>query len=425
VRRVVRVMRDKDLYEKILGIEAPWSVSEVELDLPNGEVRVHVADSSEQWPCPQCGRMCPGYDRLPRRWRHLDTCQYRTVLVALVPRVNCPDHKVLQIQVPWGERGSRFTALFEALIIDWLKEASLSAVARQLRLSWHEAQGVMKRAVRRGLARRQRRLPVHLGVDETSFQKRHEYVTVVHDHDAKVVVHVADGRGRDSLDSFFEQYSLEERAAVESMTMDMWPHYIASAQQYIADADSKIAFDKFHVAQHLGNAVNQVRSQEHKLLRSQGDERLKSTKHLWLRHPGGFSARGWRRFAPLRNSSLQTARAWAIKEFAMSLWNYRRRGWARRGWVRWYNWAIRSRLEPIKKVARMVKKHLPGILTAVVKGITNARAESLNAKIQWLKYTARGYRNRDRFREAIYFHLGGLDLYPAAIKPLTATHTKA
>src|SRR5712691_2191793 len=105
-------MRDKDLYEKILGIEAPWSVTEVELDLKKGEVRVHVADTSERLTCPECGKPCPGYDRLPRRWRHLDTCQYRTVLVALVPRVECPEHGVRQIQVPWDESGSRFTALF-------------------------------------------------------------------------------------------------------------------------------------------------------------------------------------------------------------------------------------------------------------------------------------------------------------------------
>lgn len=416
-------MRDKDLYEKILGIEAPWSVTEVELDLKQGEVRVHVADTSERLTCPECGKPCPGYDRLPRRWRHLDTCQYRTMLVALVPRVECPEHGVRQIQVPWGESGSRFTALFEALIIDWLKEASVAAVARQLRLSWHQVDGVMTRAVRRGLLRRKSRLPARLGVDETSFKRRHEYVTIVTDHDGKVVVHVADGRGRDCLDTFYQGYSPAERKAVESVTMDMWAAYIESTRAYIPEADSKIAFDKFHVAQHLGAAVDKVRRQEHKVLNKEGDEQLKATKYLWLRNPDGFSAEGWQRFEPLRTSNLRTARAWAIKEFAMALWNYRHLGWARRGWQRWYSWAIRSRLEPIKKVARMVKNNLTGILTAVVKGITNARAESINAKIQWLKYTARGFRNRDRFRNAIYFHLGGLDLYPAGTSG--AAHTKA
>jgi transposase len=96
---------------------------------------------------------------------------------------------------------------------------------------------------------------------------------------------------------------------------------------------------------------------------------------------------------------------------------------SRQGWQHWYSWAIRSRLAPIKEVARMVKRHLEGVLTAVVEGITNARAESVNAKIQWLKYTARGFRNRDRFRNAIYFHLCGLNLYPAGLTPSAVTHT--
>jgi transposase len=100
---------------------------------------------------------------------------------------------------------------------------------------------------------------------------------------------------------------------------------------------------------------------------------------------------------------------------AMGLWNYGSRGWAKRGWDRWYQWAIRSRLEPIKAVARMVKSHLDGILTAVVEGVTNAMAEGVNSVIQRLKFQARGYRNRGRFRNAIYFHYGDLDLYPAAL----------
>ena len=419
-------MRDKDLYQRILGLEAPWAVTEVELDLKDlrkGEIRVHVAGSAEQWPCPECGRLCPGYDHLPRRWRHLDTCQYPTILVAMVPRVNCPDHGVKQIRVPWGEPGSRFTALFEALIIDWLKEASVAAVARQLGLTWHEVDGVMSRAVRRGLARRPPKLPRQIGVDETSFQRRHEYVTVIIDREAKVVSHVADGRGREVLDAYYESHPLAEREAVLSVTMDMWGPYIASTYEHIPSAETKIAFDKFHVAQHLGNAVDKVRRQEHGALRAEGDEQLTKTKYLWLSNPDELTAEAWQRFEPLRRSSLKTARAWAIKEYAMRLWSYRRPAWAQRAWLRWYSWAIRSRLEPIKKVARMVKTHLDGIVTAVVKGITNARSESVNAKIQWLKYTARGFRNRERFRNAIYFHLGGLDLYPAGASG--GAHTKA
>jgi transposase len=162
--------------------------------------------------------VAPGYDHRPRRWRHLDTCQYRTILIAEVPRVECPDHGVHQIRVPWGEPGSRFTALFEALIIDWLQEASVSAVSRQLGLPWDQVEGVMSRAVQRGLERRAPRLPRRIGADETSFARRHEYVTVVSDHEHNVVLQVADGRGRESLEAFYRSFSEAERAAVVNRT---------------------------------------------------------------------------------------------------------------------------------------------------------------------------------------------------------------
>ncbi len=99
----------------------------------------------------------------------------------------------------------------------------------------------------------------------------------------------------------------------------------------------------------------------------------------------------------------------------MKLWGYGRRGWARKAWQAWYGWAVRSRLKPVKEVARLVKTHLEGILTAIVHGVTSARAEGINSVVQWIKYSARGFRNRARFRSAIYFHLGGLSLYPAGI----------
>lgn len=409
-------MHDRDLYRKILGIEAPWQVVDVELEMEGREVRVHLETSEPQLPCPVCGQPCPRYDARPRRWRHLDTCQYRTILVAMVPRVDCAEHGVHQITVAWSEPGSRFTALFEALVIDWLKEASLSAVADLLGLSWQSCSAIQERAVARGLARREARLPVHLGVDETSYQKRHEYVTVVIDQDAGTVVHVADGRGREVLDTFFDGFSWEERQQVESVAMDMWGAYIASVSTKIPGAVDKIAYDKFHVAQHLSQAVDEVRRQENKVLLAEGDEQLKGTKYLWLRHPDHLSEDTWQAFEPLRDSALKTARAWAIKELAMSLWQYRTRGWARRAWLAWFAWAIRSRLEPVRRVANMIKSHLNGILNAIVLGVTNARSEGVNSKIQWIKYTARGFRNRLRFRTAIYFHLGGLDLYPENLR---------
>jgi transposase len=409
-------MRDRELYQKILGIEAPWEVEDVELDLAGREVRVHLRHTAPRPPCPICGEPCGRYDSRPRRWRHLDTCQYPTILFAEVPRVECIEHGVHQIAVGWAEAGSRFTALFEALVIDWLKEGSVTAVAGLLKLSWQAVSGIQQRAVARGLARREAHLPDRMGVDETSFQKRHEYVTVLIDQEAGTVVHVADGRGRETLDSFFQGFARKQREQVKSVAIDMWPAYIAAVEAWIPGSRDKIAFDKFHVAQHLSQAVDRVRRQENRVLIEEGDEQLKGTKYLWLKHPDRISDEAWSGFESLRQSALKTARAWAIKELAMSLWKYRTRGWARRAWTAWFSWAIRSQLEPIKRVAGMVKRHLDGILNAIVMGVTNARSEGINAKIQWIKYTARGFRNRQRFRTAIYFHLGGLDLYPASLR---------
>lgn len=407
-------MRDKQLYQQILGIESPWRVMAVDVAVEEGEVRVRVeATSGTRHGCPQCGKRCAGYDRRTRRWRHLDTCQLKTILVAEVPRVRCPEHGVVMVDVPWAEPGSGFTALFEALVIDWLKEASIAAVARQLKLSWNAIDGIMRRAVKRGLARRKRTPSRHIGVDETAFRKGHDYITVV--SDGATVLHVADDRKQASLDGYYAGLSEAERAAIESVSMDMWPAFIGATRAALPDATSKIAFDKFHVATYLGDAVDKVRRAEHKALRANGRDDLVRSKYLWLRNPSNMSLSQWRNFKGLRESTLKTARAWAIKEFAMSLWGYVSRTWAEKGWKRWLAWAVRCRLEPVKKVAKTIKTHLWGILNAIILNANNGGAESINGRIKLIKVRSRGFRNKERFRNAIYFHLGGLDLYPAGV----------
>lgn len=161
-------MHDRELYEKILGVTAPWSVDEVKLDIEAQEVVVRLSCSSAALVCPECGKTKPGYDSKERKWRHLGTMQMTTTLVASVPRVECEVHGVKQVRVPWAEGRSRFTALFEALVIDWFRVAPISAVAERLGLSWDQVDGIMQRAVLRGLARKEKRLPTAIGVDETN-----------------------------------------------------------------------------------------------------------------------------------------------------------------------------------------------------------------------------------------------------------------
>ncbi|WP_201344986.1 ISL3 family transposase [Thiohalobacter sp. COW1] len=206
------------------------------------------------WTCPQCGRTSPGYDSRRRQWRHLDTCQYKTVLEAEVPRVQCAEHGVVTVAVPWAEPGSGFTALFEALVIDWLKEASIQAVARQLKLGWGAIDRVMQRAVKRGLKRRTTQSPEYLSVDETAFARRHEYVTVVTDQERGIVLHVADDRKTESLSAYYAELSGEQKANIRAVAMDMWPAYISATEAHIPQAREKIAFDKFHVANERGRS---------------------------------------------------------------------------------------------------------------------------------------------------------------------------
>ncbi len=399
-------------------MEGPWQVERVDLKLKEGEVHVYLThEDNREWACAECGVLCPLYDHQPeRQWRHLDTCQYRTILHAEPPRSRCPEHGVRVVKLSWAEASSRFTALFEGLAIAWLKHASQKAVGEQLRLSWDEIHGIMERAVERGLARRQAEEIPYLGVDEKAFRKGHKYLTLVNDLTRSRVLYVAEDREQSSLDGFWPTITAEQQASIEAVALDMWDPYVASVRGHLPKAEEKMVFDKFHIAKHLGEAVDRVRRREHKVLKAEGDERLKGTKYDWLRNPASMEGEQKREFAELRKSELKTARAWALKETAMDLYDYVYEKPARRHFHWWYNWAVRSRLQPMKEVAAMLKRRFENIITYLRHRITNAASESLNAKIQWIKYTARGFRNKQNFINAIYFHCGSLDLAPSPTK---------
>jgi transposase len=192
--------------------------------------------------------------------------------------------------------------------------------------------------------------------------------------------------------------------------------YIASVREHLAEADGKIVFDKFHVAKHLGDAVDKVRRRENKTLKLAEDDRLAGTRYDWLRNPASMEPKNRKEFAELRNSELKTARASALKETAMAFTSTSTSG--QQGNIsgggttgpcevasnRWID------------VARMFKRSFENIITHLRHRITNASGECHNANIQWVKYTARGFRNRQNFVHAIYFHCGGLDLAPESTK---------
>jgi transposase len=400
-------------YALLLGIGSPWEVKTVELKLQERKVEIQL---DWQWgadaQCPECGGKCSIHDRAPERtWRHLDTMQFTTLIRARTPRSNCPEHGVKTMTVPWAAPQGRFTLLFERFAVEvLLASASVSQACGLLGIGWDTAQEIMRRAVDRGLDRRQLEGLKHLGMDEKSFKRGQSYITLLTDLEQSRVLDVVEERTTEAADQLWKTLSPEQKQAVEAVAVDMWEPFIRTIQKHVPDAD--IVHDKFHVSKYLGEAVDKVRRQEHKELLAQGDETLKGTRQLWLYNPQNFSPEQRNEFSALKDLHLKVARAWAAKELFSTFWEYQQEGWARRFFKDWFGWVSRSRLTPLITVACMLKRHLDNLLTYLEHRITNAVTEGLNSKIQSLKSAARGFRNFANYRIRILFFCGKLDLHP-------------
>ena len=407
-------MEDRQLYAMLLGIEFPWRITKVQVEMVLERVDVWVEEAAgARFACAVCKQDASVYDHTTEQvWRHMDTCQCRTYVHVRLPRTNCPKDGVKQVRPPWAEPRSQFTRLFEMKLIDTLKECDVTGVTRLSGTSWDETWGVMMRAVSRGMARKERRVPARIGIDEKSVGKGHNYESIVCDLDRGTVEYVVDERQRESLESYYHQFTAEELAQIKAIAMDMWEPYVLATRACVAEADKKIVFDRFHATKQVTSAVDKVRRGEHKVLTQRNDLRLKGTKYLWLRNEENVPQ--WRReeFAAVKDAELKTSRAWAIKEALREFWAYSYAKCAEKYFKAWYFWATHSRLTPIIGAAKTLKRHLANLLTYFKHRITNATSEGINSKIQMIKLMACGYRNRSHYKAAIYFHCGGLDLYP-------------
>jgi transposase len=407
-------MRDTDLYATLLGLKTPWEVTRVELKIDAGEVHVHVNHGDHAWQCPECERVSPLNDHQDERvWRHLDTMQYTTLLHARPPRVNCSEHGVRAVRLPWADPKSRFTLLFETFAIQVLLQTSVQAAARLLRLSWDEAFGIQRRAVDRGLRRKEHRPPAYIGIDEKAFRAgQGSYMTLICDLMRGTVEWVAEDRKAEAVTKYLDQFTDDQLAKILGFAVDMWRAYTKALNQKIPDAESKIIYDRFHVMQEINEALDMIRKMESRELLKEGDETLKGSKYLWLRSHENVPSSLRLRFAALRRLKLKTARAWAIKESLRHLWDFRLPSRALAFWKRWYYWATHSQLQPIIRAAAKLKKHEAKILNYFIHRITNSMSESINGRIERLKRIANGFRNKDNFRIAILFRHGGLNLLP-------------
>jgi transposase len=400
-------------YAQLLGIGSPWEVRNVELKLNERRVEIELG---WQWgsdaKCPECGCACSIHDCAPERtWRHLDTMQFTTMIRAKTPRSNCPEHGVKTMNVPWASPQGRFTLLFESFAVEVLLAcASVSQACELLDIGWDTAHQIMRRAVKRGLDRRQMEGLKYLGMDEKSFGRGHSYITLLTDLEESRVLDVVEERTGEAAGQLWQTLTPEQKATVEAVAVDMWEPFIQSIQNEVPQAD--IVHDRFHISKYLGEAVDKVRRLEHKELMSQGDETLKGTRQLWLYNPQNFSDRQREEFAALKDLELKVSRAWAAKELFSKFWEYREEGWAKRFFNDWFGWVSRSKLKPVIEVAQMLKRHLDNLLTYLKHRITNAVTEGLNSKIQSIKAAARGFRSFRNYRIRILFFCGKLELYP-------------
>lgn len=413
--------RDQSLhhhYQLLLGLDNQWEVEGVDLNMAAKAVTIslrHVGKAGVV--CSGCQSTCGIFDHAPeRQWRHLDTMQFETVLKARVPRSQCRSCGVKTVEVPWAGKHSPFTWMFEAFGVAVLQSAaSTQEACALLGIGWEAAQRLMARAVARGLHRRSLADFEHAGMDEKSFGSGHDYITTLNDlrEGEARVIEVVHGRSCEDAVALLEHIPAAQRPQIKAVAMDMWEAYLKACGQVLPDAD--IVHDRYHISAHLNAAVDRVRKDEHKRLMSVGDDTLKGSKYQWLRTHADKRSSAAVSFRALHALDLKTSRAWHYKEDFRHFWNYLQPAAAERFYEAWRKAVMRSRLEPLKRVARLIDAHWREIFNYIRHRITNAASEGLNSRIQSIKSAARGFRSFANYRIRILFHCGRLDLKPSFI----------
>jgi transposase len=421
-------MTDKELLRQMLGITDPWDIKTVQLDREAKQLRIEVQCTQAHW-ADENGRKLPVHGYVDREWRHLDAFQFQTVIYGRVPRVRYPEDpppgdddgscastrsgRTGVVNVPWAERFSRWTRLFERFAIEIILACrNHKDAADILGLSWDEVQRIQQRAVARGLERRVDEAIPFVGIDEKSFGRGHDYATVVFDLSGRRVLDVGPGRKQSDAEAVLKAaIATEHLEEVTAISMDMSRSFIAAAAAVIPGAS--VVFDRFHVSQLLNKGIDQVRRAEHKRLRAQGDESLKKTRYQWLIAPENMGEEQRAQFELIFAGNAIVSRAWTDRENFALFWESKSEGEARALFKKWERTVHRRRgHEPMKKVAATLRRHLEGLLNYISHPISNGFAEGINSLIAVLKGAARGLRNFANFRTRILFFHGKLNLLP-------------
>ncbi|MDP2414821.1 ISL3 family transposase [Daejeonella sp.] len=398
-------MEKTALYHKLLELDSNWKVNEVELI--EGDIVIFVEYVSNHWVDKQTGEELPIYDlREERMWRHLNTMQYKTFIHCRVPRVRDSNGKVRTIDTPWAKDLDRFTVWFEAFVIEvLLATKNQTKTAKLLGMGFNQVNRIMHRASARGLARRDLKEVVNLSIDEKSFRKGHQYVSVLSSPDTGAILNVTEDRTQVSAELLLtETFGSDQLREIQTISLDMWKAFINAAEKVCPKA--ALCHDKFHLVQHMNKAVDQVRREETKT-----QHELKKTRYIWLKDHAKLTDYQREMFDTIKDINLKTAPAWRLKEMLRDCIPHCSVK-SLTAFTLWLSEANRSALKPVIRVAKMFTKHLKGILNALGLQKSNAMAERLNGKIQELKTVGRGYRTFINFKSAILFFNGKLDLLP-------------
>ena len=400
-------MRDTTLMQMALGLVPPWLVKDVRFDAANKRLDIELDFArGGRFPCPACAKAdCPVHDTSMQEWRHLDFFQHQAFLHARTPRITCADCGVKQIAVPWARAGSGFTLLFEALAMALMTAMPVAAAGRILGEHDTRMWRVLRHWVEEARARADYSQVKRVAIDETAAKRGHDYISLFVDIDERRVLFVTEGKDADTVREFADDLEAHKGDAshVKEVCIDMSKAFIKGVTDNLTEA--QITFDKFHAVKLVNDAVDKVRRAEAK-----DRPELKRSRYLWLKNEPKLSAQGRADLDALTRLHLKTARAYQIRLAFQEIYQQPTWEWGAMFLDRWYSWAIRSRLEPMKEVARTVMRHRDGILAWFDSRIANGLIEGINSLIQAAKAKARGYRTTRNLKAITYLIAGKLDL---------------
>jgi transposase len=404
------------LFEAALGIADPWFIQDVDFDAGKKMLTIGVDFvAGSRFAVPGIEGVHPAHDTVTKRYRHLNFFQHECYLEVRMPRVGLPDGGVRLVEPDWAGKLAGFTLLFEALIITLCREMPFAAVARLVNLSWHRVAAICGRYVDLALAEADFSAVARLAVDETSRAKGHNYVTLFADADERRVLFVAEGRGADTVAAFAEDLTAHGSTpeAIESVSIDMSPAFIKGVGEHLPNA--RITFDKFHVISHASKAVDKTRRIEQKR-----DPSLKGLRWALLKDRSRLNAGAQAELDALvaQFTTKRTARAWLYREQLRDILDRKQINVMRGMLAQWCTNVMRSKVEPMKDVAKLIRNHMEGIVAWAQTRQTNGFLEALNGLFQAAKRKARGYGRFSTIRTVIFLIAGKLDF--AQINPHAA-----